>query len=399
MDTFFVSVERLLNPDLNGKPVVVGAASGNRGVVTAASYEVRALGVRSGMSMRDARMLAPNAIYLPTRHGVYSPYSGKVREILDRFTPVVRAASIDEFFMDFEGCEGLYRRPEDADGCAVIERTVRKICQDIKTELGLPASAGIGTNRAIAKMASGVAKPAGVRMVRAGQELAFVSPLPVRKFPGIGPVTEERMKAQGIHTLGELLALPTGPVREKFERMRAVVEECARGSTESDDGPERPAFLEHDPKGGMMGSISNERTFEDQRNGQVIEERLLGLCERVCWRARKRNIRARTFSLKVRYSNFETVTRSRTREATNVEADAFVCIRDLFRANWVPGRAVRLVGVQLSNLEPVPEVAAPAPDEKPAARPTGGKAIDTIRQRFGYDAIRVGSKGSTRWLE
>ena len=105
MDTFFVSVERLLNPELIGKSVVVGAAGGTRGVVTAASYEVRALGVHSGMSMRDALQLAPHAIYLPTRHGVYSPYSGRVREILERYTPEVRPASIDEFFLDFAGCE------------------------------------------------------------------------------------------------------------------------------------------------------------------------------------------------------------------------------------------------------------------------------------------------------
>ena len=191
LDTFFVSVERLLDPALVGKPVVVGARPGQRGVVTACSYEVRAFGVKSGMAISEAVKLAPHAIFLPTRHGVYTPYAGRVREVLVRHTPSVQTASIDEFYLDFTGCERLYRAAGDGDGDATIERTVRAMCAQIRAEVGLPASAGIGVSRTIAKIASGAAKPAGVRMIRAGDERGFLSPLPVRKFPGIGPVTEE----------------------------------------------------------------------------------------------------------------------------------------------------------------------------------------------------------------
>src|SRR5688572_8208952 len=182
LDTFFVSVERLLDPALVGKPVVVGGSPGQRGVVTAASYEVRAFGVRSGMSLTRAAELAPHAIYLPTRHGVYEGYASRVRELARDYTPVAQVASIDEMFLDFSGCERLYHRPADASPDATIERVVRQLTDDIQARIGLPSSAGIGTSRSIAKVASGVAKPRGVRLVPAGQEAAFLAPLPVRKF-------------------------------------------------------------------------------------------------------------------------------------------------------------------------------------------------------------------------
>ena len=145
LDTFFVSVERLFRPDLIGKPVVVGALPRSRGVVTACSYEVRALGVRSGMAIAEAYRLAPNAIYLSGRHGEYGEYTRQVKGILDRYTPIVRTASIDEYFLDFRQCEGMYRQEADRDGDATIERVVREVCQAIQDEVGLPASAGIAT--------------------------------------------------------------------------------------------------------------------------------------------------------------------------------------------------------------------------------------------------------------
>ena len=169
LDTFFVSVERVLDPTLVGKPVVVGGMPGQRGVVTAASYEVRALGVKSGMSLTEAFKLAPNAVYLPTRHGVYGEYSERVRRIAENYTPVSQIASIDEMFLDFSGCENLYHIPEDATPDATIERTVRRLTDEIQSRVGLPASAGIATSRSVAKVASGVAKPRGVRLVPAGQ--------------------------------------------------------------------------------------------------------------------------------------------------------------------------------------------------------------------------------------
>src|SRR5262245_15483719 len=198
LDTFFVSVERLLDPTLVRKPVVVGGRPGERGVVTAASYEVRRFGVRSGMSLTRAYELAPHAVFLPTRHSVYGDYAKRVRRIAENYTPVSQVASIDEMFLDFSGCENLYHRPEDADGDRTIERVVRELTYEIDERVGLPSSAGIATSRSMAKVASGLAKPHGVLLVPAGAEAELLGRLPVRKFPGIGPVAEQKLHALGV---------------------------------------------------------------------------------------------------------------------------------------------------------------------------------------------------------
>jgi DNA polymerase-4 len=388
LDTFFVSVERLFDPTLVGKPVVVGGIRGDRGVVTAASYEARAFGIRSGMSLRDADRLAPrNAIFLPTRHGVYGEYSERVRAVLDRYTPEVRAASIDEFYMDFNGCEELYRKAPDESDDSSIERTVREMRARIRAETGLPASAGVGTSRVIAKVASGLAKPEGVLFVPNGGERAFLLPLPVRKLPGIGPKTEACMAQDDIHTLAELVQLPTGPVRAKYGRILGMLERELAGTGGKPLGRERPAFSEHDPYGLSVGSISNERTFfHSLYDEERVLAQLLALAERVCHRARKRKIRARTVTLKLRYSDFHTINRSRTIEPTSDEAAVQKTLVNLYRSAKTRKLPIRLLGVQLSNLL----------DETPeqlklrfARRRAVGAALDTVRERFGYDSLHL----------
>lgn len=406
LDTFFVSVERLLDPTLEGKPVVVGAAPGQRGVVTACSYEVRARGVRSGMSIRDAVRLAPDAIYLPTRHGLYAPYSRRVHDLLVTRCPTVQTASIDEFYLDFTGCERLYRATGDRDDDATIERTVRAVCAEIRAAIGLPASAGIGVSRAIAKIASGVAKPAGVRMVRGGDERGFLSPLVARKFPGIGPVTEERLRRVGVTTLGELVALPPGPARARFAGLIDAVTAEMDGQSLAWLGRDRPAFLEHDPTGATGGSISNERTFaHDVGDADAVERQLLALVERVCWRARSRGIRARTVTLRLRWADFATVTRARTLAApTDQDGEVWPCVRALLRAtqDQRPAIAVRLVGVKLSGLVLATQLDLPLTPAPPGAvaRATIDHAVDEVRDRYGFDAIHLGAvDGRDRWLE
>lgn len=388
LDTFFVSVERLLEPRLVGQPVVVGGHKGDRGVVTSCSYEVRPLGVHSGMSLLEAAKLAPHAIFVPTRHDTYGPYAARVKEILERWCPVVRTASIDEFYLDFRGCDGLYHRPGDADGDATIERTVREMRQAIQVETGLPASVGIGPSRAIAKMASGKAKPAGVRMVRLGEERAFADPLPVRKLPGIGPKAEEVLLAAGIRTLGELHAVADGPSR--VAGMAMHLRESLRAS-----GPlperDRPAFREHDEA--AEGSLSNERTFfAALGQEQPVYDALRGLVERVTWRLRRRGGLARTVSLKLRYDDFTTLTRARSGPPTNAEGDVLEVAIALLGTAWNRRRRVRLLGVQLANLSPAP---APGVAQQlplfPPARPRAAAAIDAVRDRFGYAAIRLGA--------
>jgi DNA polymerase-4 len=395
LDTFFVSVERLLDPSLVGRPVVVGGRPGQRGVVTAASYEVRPYGVRSGMSMTEAARLAPDdTVWLPSRHGVYSPYAEQVRGVLERYAPEVQTASIDEFFCDFSGCELLYHQPGDADADATIERIVRELRLAIQHEIGLPASAGIGASKSIAKMASGAAKPAGVCMVVGGQERAFVEALPVRRFPGIGPVGGGRLEQAGVHTLGQLLDLPPGPLRMRFGRLSRRVRGQVHPRRLAPLSRDRPAFSEHDVAGVAVGSISNERTFHaDVGDHERVEAQLLALSQRVSWRARRRDARARTVTLKLRTNDFETITRSHSGPATDDEHRIHGVVLELYRRNR-PARPVRLVGVQLSNLVgPQRQLSLPF---GAAERPTIGSAVDAVREKFGYDAVRLGAVAAGR---
>jgi DNA polymerase-4 len=385
LDTFFVSVERLLDPGLKGKPVVVGARKGERGVVTSASYEVRALGVRSGMSMKDAVKLAPQAIYLPTRHGVYGDYALRVREIAESYTPVSQVASIDEMFLDFGGCENLYFMAGDATKDATIERTVRRLTDEIEAKLGLPSSAGIATSRPLAKVASGLAKPRGVLLVAAGAELAFLAPLPVRKFPGIGPVAEQKLLAAGIKTLGEVASAEPKLLRGVFGAWAEPIQRGCRGHGSHDISRDRPAFQEHDPAGSADGTISNERTFrEDASDPTFMHSMLCSLCERVCFRARKRRVKARTVSLKLRYADFETLSRSRTITPTCSELELYPVVVDLFERARQRRTRIRLLGICLSNLRPYQQQLSLFDETEPLHR-----AVDAVRERYGYDSVHL----------
>lgn len=384
LDTFFVSVERLLDPSLEGKPVIVGGRPGQRGVVTACSYEVREQGVRSGMSLVDAGRLAPNAIYLPTRHGVYGDYAKRVRGIVEQTCPEIQVASIDEMYLSFAGCERLFGRPDDVDGDATILRVVRELQQTIRSETGLPCSVGIACTKTMAKVASGLAKPAGVLMVRADEAEGVLAPLPVRKLPGIGPVAERKLAAIGIYTLGELAATPSDRIRAIFGAWTDSVKRGVRGGGSTDLGAERPAFREHDPEGETLGSISNERTFrEDVSDPAVLESVLTGLVERVCWRARQRGVVARTITLKLRYADFKTLSRGRTVTATAAEREVLPVVQQLFREARTRRTPIRLLGIQFSNLQMADQLSL-----FPTENRLGG-AIDDIRERFGYDAVRL----------
>lgn len=390
LDTFFVSVERLFDRSLVGKPVIVGGRPRQRGVVTACSYEVRAFGVRAGMSLTKAAELAPHAVFLPVRHGAYSEYAEKVRAIAGRFSPVVQVASIDEMFIDFSGCEGLYRRAWDDDGDATIERTVHELTRTIFVELGLPSSAGIATSRSMAKVASGLAKPAGVRMVRSGQEREVLAPLNVRKLPGIGPVAETKLASMGIVTLGQVAATPLPTLRRVFGAWAENVWRGSQGLGSEDLGRDRPAFQEHDPGGETIGSISNERTFcSDARDDETSLAVLCGLCERVCHRARKRGVLARTVTLKLRYADFHTLSRSKTLAPTCSELELYPVVVRLYRVARARTLPVRLLGLALSNLtRQGPQLSLFSPS------PALFDSVDSIRHRHGYEAVRLASGSS-----
>ncbi|MFO0549397.1 MAG: DNA polymerase IV [Polyangiaceae bacterium] len=383
LDTFFVSVERLLDPSLEGKAVVVGGGKNGRGVVLSSSYEARVFGVRSGMSIRDASRLAPDAIFLPGHHREYSRYSADVRAIVERYSPIVRAASIDEHYIDFHGCEGLYRKPSDEDDDATIARVVREMTDAIATELGLPSSAGIATSKSMAKVACGLAKPRGVRLVRAGTEAETLAPLPVRKLPGIGPVAERKLNEAGIETLGQLTLASEEKLRPIFGRSTEALRASARGEGSAWLGRERPAFREHDPRGERLGTISNERTFVEH-SGAVAEAILSSLAERVCFRARKRGMRARTVTLRLRWVDFYTITRSVTISPTHSDTVVRRAIFELYRAARTRSLGIRLLGVALSNLEP-DDVQLELFDKDDRR----SRAVDRVRAKFGYDAVHL----------
>lgn len=384
LDTFFVSVERLLDPALVGEPVIVGGRKGQRGVVTACSYEARDFGVRSGMSLTKAAELAPRAIFMPATSGVYSDYAEKVRNLAADTTPVLQVASIDEMYLDYSGCEALYRQPLDAGPDDTIERVVRELTLRIRSELGLPSSAGIATSKRVAKIACGLAKPAGVMLVPSGDERRLLEPLPVRKLPGIGPVAERRLHERGIETLGQLAEQKPRRISRVFGAWTESVLDGARGIGSHDLSRDRPAFREYDRPGDVVGSISNERTFrEDVGNPRVLEAQLCSLAERVCWRARNRGVLARTVTVKFRYSDFETLSRARTVAPTCSELEVYPVVRELFSRHRQSARRVRLLGVALSKLEPAEQQLQLFDEDRYL-----NESVDRIRAKYGFDAVR-----------
>jgi DNA polymerase-4 len=296
----------------------------------------------------------------------------------------VRAASIDEQYVDFHGCERMYKKNGDEDDDATILRVVREITATIQAELGLPSSAGIAVSKPMAKVASGLAKPRGVLMVRAGSERATLAPLPLRKLPGIGPVCEAKLHAAGITTIGQIETVPDAVLRKIFGSYTAGIRRAAHGIGTSDLGRERPAFQEHDPRGELIGTISNERTFVET-SAEASMAVLSSLCERVAYRARRRGVLARTVTLKLRYTDFHTITRARTIAATSSDVELHRAVVELYRRARTRELPIRLLGVALSKLEPC--------DQLPLF--DGGSrrdvAVDDVRDKFGYDALHLGS--------
>ena len=388
LDTFFVSVERLFDPSLVGKPVIVGGRPGSRGVVTACSYETRAYGVHSGMSLTEAVKRAPEGtVFLPVRHDTYGHYSKQVRDLVDTFSPVVQTASIDEMYIDFSGCERLYHRSSDFGDDGTVLRVVRELRTAIQEELGLPSSVGIATSRPIAKVACGLAKPAGVLLVPAGKEANTLAPLGVRKLPGIGPVAEAKLLAAGIRTLGEVAATPLDELRGIFGSWAEHVREGAQGRGTSDLQRDQPSFREHDRKGDTVRSISNERTFrEDVGDPLTVRAQISFLCERVCWRARRRGVKARTITLKLRTADFETRTRSLTVPATHSEFEVLPILDELYARARTDDRPIRLLGVAFSNLVDQERQYDLFDDRRPLL-----DSVDAIRGKYGFDAVGRGT--------
>ena len=334
LDAFFAAVEVLENPDLAGKPVLIGGRPEERGVVAAASYPARAFGVRSAMPMYRALRLCPEAIVLPPRHSLYGDYSRRVMEILHQTSPLVEQMSIDEAYLDLTDQVTVWQEAPE-----IAERLQRRV----QEEVGLSASLGVATNKLVAKVASDRDKPGGLTVVRPGEEAAFLSPLPVRALWGVGPVTADNLAEMGVTTVGELARLPEEELRARFGRHGMEMAKQARGMDE------RPVIPEHERK-----SVSQERTFaRDLRDAEALRRQLWQLSQGVARRLRRAELAAGTVAIKVRYADFTTLTRQmRLVVPTDDERTIYGAAAVLLDRAWQHGQPVRLLGVAGRNLSP-----------------------------------------------
>ena len=374
MDAFFVSVEELFDPSLKGKPVVVGGKPNERGVVSAASYAARKFGVHSAMPLRTAYKMCPQAIFVEGHRDRYREYSGRVFEVLNRFSPSVGMASIDEAYLDLTGSERLHGPPLAA---------AHKLHNAVKQATDLNCSIGIAASRLVAKVASDQAKPNGILWIVPGQEGSFLAPLDVRKIPGVGKVTERNLHACGIRKVGDLAALDRTFLEERFGQWGVALAGKARGE---DAG----GWFDHEVGDTEPKSISHEHTFmEDTADVATLDAMLTRLSEMVARRLRDHALYARTLQIKLRYSDFSTFTRSRTLErATQIDSELASAARDLFHKAWKK-KPIRLLGVYAQQLEASEGQANLLEEEKTDAWRKALGAVDKMRERYGDSVVSL----------
>ena len=376
MDSFFVSVERLERPELRGKPVVVGGRPDQRGVVSSASYEARKYGIHSAMPLRTAGRLCPHAIFLDGHHERYSEWSDRVASILAKFSPIVEMTSIDEAYLDLGGTERLHGPP-----LAAADKLLRTIMQST----ALPCSGGLATTRLVAKVASDQAKPHGLLWVAPGMEARFLAPLPIRKIPGIGEITERALRAMGIEIVEQLATHKQEQLEKVFGRWGSALYRKARG------GDSFEFLIDAEAK-----SISHNHTFgEDTNNVAEMESLLSHLSQKASKRLREAGFSSRTLTLTIRYAGFQTYTRSHTvQEPIRLDADIFAIFLELFREHRDPKRKVRLLGVALSGLSHGGEQLDLLEADRREKLEKLTKAADQLRDKFGFGSVQFG--GSLR---
>lgn len=373
MDTFFVSVERLHRPELRGKPVVVGAESPHcRGVVSAASYEARRYGIHSGMALRQAGRLCPQAVFVAGRGEAYSAASRDIRLLCEETAPLVEMGSMEEAYLDLTGTERLY----PSAGAAADQLQAR-----IHRELNLPVSFGWGENKLLAKVASGRSKPEGLLRVYPGRGRAFLAPLPLRRLPGIGPKNAALLSRYGLERIGQLEWLGEKRLREALGEIGG---QLYRRSLGQDDSPVVPR-----PE---RKSISREHTFAtDTANRDSLARCLSLLCEKLAADARRLNCFGRRLTLKLRYSDFTTLTRCETLAQPDRE-DRLLYHRAwaLLEKAWTRRVRIRLLGVALSDLTAdcwTLDLFTGADREKGERL---AFAVDRLRERYGFPSILRG---------
>ncbi len=371
LDAFFISVERILDPSLEGKPVIVGGDPKGRGVVAACSYEAREYGLHSAMPIRKAYQLCPHGIYIRGHYDEYVRFSRAVKKLLEKYFPVVEQASIDEFYLDFTGCERIYGHPYFF---------ASRVQTEIKHELGLPCSIGIASNKFVAKVASDYAKPLGITFVIPGQEAEFLSPLPVEAMPGVGEVIKKELNTRGFYTIGQIAQTPKSYFTFVFGKYGEILHNhaCGIGSTLFD--------INYEQK-----SISRETTYHtDTTDIEFVEKTLLELIEDAANSLRAENYLTRTIGVKLRYSDFVTITRARTiKEPTDNDKIIYSIASELIHKAYTRRVSVRLVGIHLSNFVPTVEQPSLFPSRAEKERKIL-RTIDKLKSKFGEEIIKYG---------
>ncbi|HEX6884988.1 MAG TPA: DNA polymerase IV [Planctomycetota bacterium] len=380
MDAFYASVEQRDRPELAGRPVAVGGRADQRGVIAAASYAARAFGVHSAMPTAQAQRLCPELVLLPADFDTYTRVSQEIMAIFQRYTPLVEPLSLDEAFLDVAGCERLF-----GDAVAIG----RAIKADILKETGLVASIGVAPSKFLAKLASGLDKPDGFRVIQPEEVRAVLDPLPVSAIFGVGERTAKRLEALGVTTVSQLASRSRDEVMREFGASGAWIHDLAHGIDPRRVNPRREEK-----------SHGLERTFEkDIADREELRLLLYEFCEEVSHELRHRGLRGRTVTLKARYADFRTITRSRTVELpVNNGKRLYATARELLER--IPPGPLRLLGVQVSNLS---DVRAPVqaglfgglePSERERAdarQERATAATDKLRARFGAGTVVPGS--------
>ncbi len=375
MDAFYPSVEVLDNPELRGKPVIVGG-SRERGVVSSASYEARKFGVHSAQPMATAMRLCPDGIVMPVRMARYAEVSIQVFEIFHIFTPLVEPLSIDEAFLDVTGSTRLFGSPIEI---------AKKIKQEVVEKTGLTISAGVAPSKFIAKVASDMEKPDGLTVVARDKVREFLDPLPIKKMWGAGKVTQKALARLSIHTFKDLRIASVEVLEKEFGKHGIRMHQLALGLDQRDVVPL------HDVK-----SIGHEDTyFMDILDLEPAKRELLSLANRVARRMRRKGLEGKTITLKVKYSDFKLITRSATlHHYTNDSAEIYSNVCSLLDKTAVGKRPVRLLGISLSNLTDIGSrrqlslFGLDASDDK---RKELNKTADSIIEKFGNRGIRPGT--------
>lgn len=371
LDAFFAAVEQRDNPELVGMPVIVGGQPDTRGVVSTCSYEARKFGIRSAMPLAQARRLCPEAVFLPVAMSRYQEASRQVFQVFSTYTPLIEPLSIDEAFLDLTGCTGVF---------GSMETIARQIKTRIKAEVGLNISVGISYNKFLAKLATELGKPDGLRTITRTDTAAVLGPLSVSYLWGVGEKSRQQLQRMGIHTIGELAEMNPAVLERKMGQHAHVYWELAHGIDNRvvEVGRERK-------------SVGREITFQqDIDNNSELETVLLDLAGQVSRRLRRQQIVARTFTLKLRYSNFKTLTRRITLPmASHNEETIFKAAHDLFQKVFAEGSRIRLLGLYASGLETASnlmqgDLFASMQDKKSENL---DHALDQIRDRFGEKII------------